>query len=181
MKTMRLTTLAFALLMAFILPGETLRSIKEINAFIEKAAPGSNSFALTGTVFSALRLPETGEIILAGKSGDRLQFYRPLDLSQPEAGDTISAAGIASISEDYEPHIRLDDFNVISHGTQPAPLNVRLPETNAKKHHLMTIRTQGVVIDAFPDEVDLRFIILLLKDGDAVEWHYTRNLGEDLK
>ncbi len=160
--------MAFALLMAFILPGETLRSIKEINAFIEEAAPGSNSFALTGTVFSALRLPETGEIILAGKSGDRLQFYRPLDLSQPEAGDTISAAGIASISEDYEPYIRLDDFNVISHGTQPAPLNVRLPETNAKKHHLMTIRTQGVVIDAFPDEVDLRFIILLLKDGDAV-------------
>ena len=148
--------------------GQILHSFAEINAFFEDATPRNANFELTGKVLSTCPLSETGEIILANDSGERLQFFRYLHLSQPKPGDTITAVGLASVSKNHEPYISIDDFKVIEHGVAPEPVTVRLSETHAQKHHLALIRTEGVVIDAFPDDVDRRYMILLLKDKDVI-------------
>ena len=168
MKHARLISLALILLSTVTTAEECLHSIGEINAFIENDTPRKVPFELTGKVLNTFSLPETQEIILSDNFGDHMQFYRYLDLPQPEAGDSLTASGIAVISKDHEPYVRLDDFKVLGHGTPPAPLPIRLTETNTRTHHLMTIRTEGVVIDVFPDEIDLRYMILLLKDKDVV-------------
>jgi len=168
MKRIYLITLAFSIAATLCAAEDKLGSIGEVNAFIEDSTPRRLTFELTGKVLSIFRLPETSEIILSDDSGERMQFYRSLDLSQPKPGDTIKTTGIAFMSKNHEPYVRMEDFHLLEHGSSPEPVPVRLSETNARKHHLMTIRTEGVVIDAFPDEVDLRFMILLLKDLDVV-------------
>jgi len=168
MKLACLLYLALFLVPAFASDGKRLHSLAEIRAFTEDATPRSASFELTGKVLSTSPLTETMEVILSDSSGGRLQVFRFLDLSQPEPGDTITASGVANVSSNHEPYISIDDFTVIERGAAPEPEQVRLSETNARTHHLALIQTEGLVIDAFPDEIDRRYMILLLKDKDVV-------------
>ena len=168
MKLVSLISLSFALATAVVPAEDMFHSIEEISAFFESDMPRKVPFEVTGKVLSTFRLPGTGEIVLSSSTGERMQFYRSLDQSQPKAGDTIKVRGVARIGEDHEPYTIVREFTVIEHGEMPEPLTVRLCDTNARTHHLLVIRTSGVVIDAFPDEVDLRFMILLLKDRDVV-------------
>ena len=161
-------SLVLTFVFAVVADEQELHSFAEINAFIEDATPRSASFELTGKVLSSSPLPETREIILSDSSGERLQLFRLLKLSQPQPGDTIMAFGIANISKNHEPYICMNDFKVIEHGPAPEPLAIRLSEMNASAHHLALVRTEGVVIDTFPDEIDRRYMILLLKDEKVV-------------
>ena len=156
--------LAFALLPAVLPAGETLRSIAEIDAFTEDATPRKAPFELTGRVVGTFVLPKTGEIVLSDDSGTRMSFYRDLDLPRPEPGDTIEASGIANMSEEHEPYVILEDFRVLGSGPRPEPVPVRLSGLNAREHNLAVVRTEGTEVDAFPDEVDRRYMILLLED-----------------
>ena len=145
-----------------------LQSLNEINDFIEDPTPRTANFELTGRVLSVQPTPLTGEIILSDAAGTRTEFFRFLNLSQPTPGDTIRAGGLASMSKGHEPYIRIDELEILAHGPAPKPTPVRLTEMDAKAHHLMTLTTEGLVIDAFPDEIDRRFVILLLKEDDVV-------------
>lgn len=160
--------LTLALVAAAVSARGALRSLAEINAFIGDATPRKTSFEVTGKVLSAFRSPKAGEIILADESGVRAELYRPLDLTQPTPGDTIHASGFARMGQAHEPFVNIDEFSVLAHGTRPDPIPIRLSDAGAPSNHLMTVRTEGVVIDAFPDEIDRRYMILLLKDGDVV-------------
>ena len=116
MKLVRFLSLAFTIATTVASAEQTLHTIEEINRFIADATPRVSPFDLKGKVLSTFRLPETGEIILSGDSGERMQFYRSLDLSQPEAGDTITASGIVRMGDNHEPYARIGDFKVIEHG-----------------------------------------------------------------
>lgn len=158
--------LSFAVLTASA--GETLRTFDAIDDFTERETPDSAAFEVTGRVLSNTPSPNTSEVILADESGARLEFYRFNELSQPTPGDTIRATGLACVSKNLEPYVRIDDFTVLKHAARPEPACVRLSEITAKGHHLMTVRTEGSVIDVFPDEIDRRYLIILLKDDDVV-------------
>ena len=166
--------LALALLVPAAAPADgtneeaVLRSIAEIDAFTADATPRKAPFKLTGTVVGTFLLPKTGEVVLSDDSGTRMSFYRDLGLSRPEPGDTIEASGVANMSGEHEPYVLLEDYRVLGRGPRPEPVAVRLPELNAREHNLAVVRTEGTVADAFPDEVDRRYTILLLEDGGAV-------------
>ena len=160
--------LALALAPAVAPAVGTLRSIAEIDAFTEDPTPRKAPFELTGTVVGAFLLPKTGEVVLSDGSGTRISLYRDLGLPQPEPGDTIEASGVANMSGEHEPYVRLEDFRVLGRGPRPEPVSVRLSGLSAREHHLAIVRTEGTVVDAFPDEVDRRYAILLLEDGGAV-------------
>lgn len=166
--------LALALLVPSAAPadeaagGAVLRSIAQIDAFTDDPTPRRAPFELTGRVVGTFVLPKTGEVVLSDGSGTRMSFYRDLGLSRPEPGDTIEARGVASMSAEHEPYVHLEDFRVLGHGPPPEPAAVRLAALSPRAHNLATVRTEGTVIDAFPDEVDRRYMILLLEDGGAV-------------
>ena len=146
----------------------TLRSIAEIDAFAEDATPRKAPFEVTGRVVGTFVLPKAAEVVLSDGSGTRMSFYRDLGLSRPEPGDTIEASGVANMSAEHEPYVLLEDFRVLGHGPRPEPVAVRLSGLNAREHNLAVVRTEGTVADAFPDEVDRRYMILLLEDGGVV-------------
>ena len=166
--------LALALLVPSAAPADgtneeaVLRSIAEIDAFTADATPRKAPFKLTGTVVGTFLLPKTGEVVLSDDSGTRMSFYRDLGLSRPEPGDTIEASGVANMSGEHEPYVLLEDYRVLGRGPRPEPVAVRLPALNAREHNLAVVRTEGTVADAFPDEVDRRYTILLLEDGGVV-------------
>ena len=166
----RMVPLLLALALApAVAPAEgTLRTIAEIDAFTEDPTPRKAPFELTGTVVGAFLLPKTGEVVLTDDSGTRMSFYRDLGLTQPEPGETIEASGVADMSAEHEPYVHLMDYRVLGRGPLPEPVPVRLAALNAREHNLATVRTEGTVADAFPDEVDRRYMILLLEDGGAV-------------
>jgi len=168
MKYLCLLSLTFTFFSAVASDEQVLHSISEIGVFMKDTTPRTVPFEITGKVLSTSPLPETGEVIISNNSGERLQFFRLLNLSQPAPGDTISAIGIANMSKNHEPYLRLEDFKVIEHGSAPEPVTIRISETNARTHHLSLIRTEGLVIDTFPDEIDRRYMILLLKDKDVI-------------
>ena len=166
--------LALALLVPAAAPadeaagGAVLRSIAEIDAFTADATPRKAPFEVTGRVVGAFVLPKAAEVVLSDDSGTRMSFYRDLGLSRPEPGDTIEASGVANMSGEHEPYVLLEDYRVLGRGPRPEPVAVRLPELNAREHNLAVVRTEGTVADAFPDEVDRRYMILLLEDGGVV-------------
>lgn len=145
-----------------------LRSLGEVRAFCENPTPRKTPFEITGKVLAAMRSPKACEIIVVDDSGTRVEFYRSLDLDQPFPGDLIRAEGMASMSKNHEPFPSIEEFEVFGHGPVPAPVDARLSEICVRSNDLRTIRTEGAVIDSFPDEIDRRYMILLLKDGDAV-------------
>ena len=163
-----LITLATAFLSWTAIASVGLKSLEEINAFTLDPTHRRESFELTGKVLSATAAPNTGVIVLTDDTGARGEFFRFLNLSQPEPGDTVKASGIARIDEKHEPYIRIDGLNIIEHGPCPEPLDTRLSEADAGLHHLLVIRTEGVVIDVFQDEIDKRYTIILLKDADTI-------------
>ena len=166
MKNIRSRQLwALALLLPFAAQaGQSISSIADIEAFLADFTPRSADFALTGTVINAIFTPKTADLILSDEHGARAEFWRISDTEQPSPGDRIGVTGRVSISKNLEPFIAINDYEVIGHAKCPEPTPVKLSELNGKTHHLMTIRTEGTVVGAFPDDMDSRHMILLLKD-----------------
>ena len=158
------TTAAFAAVAA----GE-LRAIAEINAFIDDPTPRKTFFHLEGKVLYTHRGFTSTSVILTDDSDARAEFSIIDDkVRQPAVGDVIAADGIAIVDTNHEHFIRIDRYTVSRHEVPSGPTDIRLGDADAKSLHLAVIRTEGVVIDTFPDELDRRFDIMLLKDADTV-------------
>ena len=146
-----------------------LNSLTEINAFVNDPTPRKTTFSLEGTVLHTYKGFDSTEVILTDPSRTRTEFsIIDPQLQAPSIGDIIQANGIAIIDPNHEHFVRIDDYTSIRHDAAPAPIHIRLGDVNADDLHLAVISTEGVVIDTFPDEVDRRFDILLLKDGNSV-------------
>ena len=158
-----------AVLSSFADEGGSLESLTDVNAFVNDPTPRRVPFKLTGTVLSVHREPKATEVILSDPSGVRSQFYiSDPSVDPPVPGDTIEATGLARLAANQEHYMRLDGYRTISRGSRPEPTDIPLHETDVRRHHLMTIRTEGTVIDTYPDQVDHRYTILLLKDRSTV-------------
>lgn len=147
---------------------EPIRTLKEVNAFLSDTTPRKTPLEVTGTVLSVFTTPKTCITILQDESGARAEFHRFPGPDQPAPGDRIRAVGKAFMGNDLEYYVHVSDYTVLGKGPSPEPVDVKLSETSPKKNHLMKIRTEGVVMDAVPDELDGRYMILLLKDEEVV-------------
>ena len=147
---------------------DTIRTLEDIDAFAADTTPRKIPFEIAGHVLSVFTGPKRSGVVLESGSGIRAELYRFLEDEQPSPGDTIKADGIAFMDKLHEPYLHITEFEVLEKGRPPEPVPVRLSDANPNAHNLLTIRTEGVVIDAVPDEIDSRYTILLLKDGGAI-------------
>lgn len=148
--------------------GDGLGSITEINAFATDFTPRKTTLSLTGQVQSVVFTPKHAQIILCDGNGERAELYRFRDVEQPAPGDIIHASGQAYFGQNLEFFFTVEKFEVLEHGPRPEPLSVRLADLNPETHHLAIIRTEGTVVDAMQDEMDRRFMILLIKDEGCI-------------
>ena len=169
MKSFRLLTLVALGLAAFPSFAErSLGSIAEVNAFASDFTPRGTTLMLTGLVQSVVFTPKNAQIILSDGTGGRAELYRFPEVEQPEPGDVIRASGHAFFGRNLESFFTVEEFEVLERGRRPEPVSIRLTELTPEAHHLAIVRTEGTVVDAMQDEMDRRFMILLLKDEGCV-------------
>ena len=159
--------LAAALLADPALAEQCLGSLADLNAFLEDETPRTESLVLTGKVLNVFISPKSAQVILSDENGVRAEIHRFQNAAQPTPGDTIRATGHAYMSKSLESYFHMDEFEVLERGPRPEPVPVRLSEIRSGTHHLMTVRTEGTVVDAVIDEMDSRYMILILKDDGA--------------
>ena len=162
-----LVLLAAALLAGPALAEQCLGSLADLNAFLEDETPRTESLVLTGKVLNVFISPKSAQVILSDENGVRAEIHRFQNAAQPTPGDTIRATGHAYMSKSLESYFHMDEFEVLERGPRPEPVPVRLSEIRSGTHHLMTVRTEGTVVDAVIDEMDSRYMILILKDDGA--------------
>ena len=162
-----LVLLAAALLAGPALAEQCLGSLADLNAFLEDETPRTESLVLTGKVLNVFISPQSAQVILSDENGVRAEIHRFQNAAQPTPGDTIRATGHAYMSKSLESYFHMDEFEVLERGPRPEPVPVRLSEIRSDTHHLMTVRTEGTVVDAVIDEMDSRYMILILKDDGA--------------
>ena len=162
-----LVLLAAALLAGPALAEQCLGSLADLNAFLEDETPRTESLVLTGKVLNVFITPKSAQVILSDENGVRAEIHRFQNAAQPTPGDTIRATGHAYMSKSLESYFHMDEFEVLERGPRPEPVPVRLSEIRSGTHHLMTVRTEGTVVDAVIDEMDSRYMILILKDDGA--------------
>ena len=152
---------------------DRLRSLEEVSVFLADTTPRQIGFELTGRVIYVSPVTdksETAEAILANDAGVRasITIWHPDAAAMPSAGDTIHVVGKAIAGKSRAPLLITREMSVLERGTAPEILSAELSEIDPRKHHLSIVRTTGTVLDVFPDEIDRRFQILLLKDDDVI-------------
>ena len=169
MKSIRpaLLLLAFAAAAHAAEPG-AVGSVGELAAFLGAGAPGVREFAVTGRVSYA----EGGSFVLS--DGDaRVHVAWPGD--PPPRGALARADGSAGVPRGDpavpfllrgEPYATAAAVEVLSRDEPPPPERVALSGIDPDRHDLAYLETEGEVTDAGPDEMDERFAVLVLSDGD---------------
>ena len=91
------------------------------------------------------------------------------------SGDTVRIIGTHLRNVPFDPLLVIEalSITVISHGQPDKPVEVSLPELAKGGYDLKLVSFEGMVTDAFRDEVDTDWNILTLEaDGETVSVHF---------
>lgn len=161
--------------------GPGLHTAAELNDFSGDTRRRYTPFCITGTV-QAVDAPLSGYLIASDESG--WVEIRNESACRALPGENVVLKGLAHMSAHQEIDIVAQEMAISGMGRVAPPLELPLREISEERHHLRTIITEGVVVDAFPDEVDSRNMFLLLKDAEdllPVALHVDAGLGEKLE
>jgi signal transduction histidine kinase len=144
-------TLTFALLFAL--------SVREMNDVRFSAQTGTLLTA-TGTIQSI-----NGDYCRIEDKTGRSLFRLSDKLPAPRPGDFVVVTCQKAPTIDHDKRLQALKLSVIGTGTVSPPKPFRLDALDDRQHDLLSIITEGTVVDVVSDEVDARYDILLLKDG----------------
>lgn len=143
-----------------------LGSAREIVDYEDSGAGERRPFAFTGIVTAVVLdntnrprlyvLDSTGCVQLLGDPS--VSFH---------VGDYLLFRG-ETCTEFHEPWAAARHVDRLGSRPLPPPIRCLLRDLNAQDHNLRTVIVEGDVIDSFPDEIDSRFHILLLKDKEVI-------------
>ena len=150
-------------LLPCLLAAPLLHSAAEINDFFAHGE-GRADFSITGVVQCAGSGSEYWTIV-ADRTG-RTEIYT--SDGRIKAGDKVALEGFAEITTNAE-HFA-SHTNLVRLGKCPIEetLVIPLSDIDEQKHDLMSVRTEGTVVEITTDEVDAENRFLLLKDGETV-------------
>lgn len=140
-----------------------LRSIGEINGFLETKG-GKTAYDVSGIVLSR---NEESALILEDKTG-RMFVYGNMTVPNVQPGDYVRLQGHAYIFTTSEPWVDVDKFEILGKGTVPPPVDIALSDLDGRRDNYRSVRVTGTVLDVCTDEIDPRYQIIFLKDGEIV-------------
>ena len=158
----RIVALGVILLCCGSTCGEMLRSVAELDRFLNGNTQPRTEYDITGTVVEQF---EKG--IVLEESDMRISIpHTPRPL--PAIGSRIRLHGTAEVLPSGEPTIYGDQtFEVIGRGTVPATATVDLERIDERRMNLRRIATQGRLIGYLKDEIDPNYLILLIRKGQT--------------
>ena len=143
-----------------------LRTATETRAYAERTAETNDyRFILHGTVTSWVAVDS---FILKDDSG--AVWLRLSDGRRVSPGDILEVRGHGVPNFVGNRTANVDDFIRIGHTEPPPPLEVELHDvdsTDRRELIYRTIRTRGIVINAFHDEIDPRFHHIIIRRGSV--------------
>ena len=80
-------------------------------------------------------------------------------------GDRIHIRGGVAHSHDGKNYASSQHIRILSHDSGFSPVKATFADVNKGLHFNRTVRLEGLVLDAFPDEIDANFAFLVLTDG----------------
>ena len=139
-----------------------IRTTRELKAFRTGLREERRRLDLTGTV---LRTNAGGSVIVLEDAAGRATLFCH-DVAVPQPGDIIHVVGRTLINDKLEAWDFPERIAVIGRKPLPPPKTVRIGDIDEADDDLRSITTEGTVIDALPDEVDRRYAILTVVDGE---------------
>ena len=164
---MFVATISSALLLgiaASAAPDEpALHTVAELDGFADDVRRRYTPFCITGTV-QAVNADQY--IVVSDASGwtevHNASGYRPVP------GEKVALSGRAHMSAHQEIDITAQEIASVGTGSAEPPLKLPIGDISEERHHLHAVVTEGVVVDAFPDEIDSRNVFLILKDAENI-------------
>ena len=129
--------------------------------------PASSEFEIT---VQALTSPSPFNHALAvqDKSGATTITLAPeLRATRIRIGDSIRLSGIISADSSGNPKIVADKLEWLCSGTVPRPPAVTIPEVLSGRFDFKPVTIAGTVRDVFKDEIDVRFLFLVLRQNSS--------------
>ena len=140
-----------------------ISSTAELNQFFKGSRPDTADFVISGSVTHVVANDPVGNFILQDKTGKAnldMRWTTPL-----KAGDLVIAQGSARLTVQLEPCLWNVSCKVVGHGPAPTNAVVSLAEIDSPRYDLMDVETEGIVADAFADDLDANYDFLIVKDG----------------
>ena len=144
-----------------------LRTTAELTCYADGEPTAPATFSITGTVIRLQPYDLSSSFIFV-KDHTGIARIRDSENPLPKPGDIICSSGQISFSPVGNAILFTNNaISVIGHGAPPQPTTIPLPKLDPRLHNLHLIGTEGTVVDVIHDEIDSRFMFLLLKDGSA--------------
>lgn len=160
----------------------TIRSLAALDAAISDAAPRAGAFEIDGMVTSGTSDLGDQFILTDGSVHMRMTdgvFWPKLTL---RAGDRIRASGrVVRQTDNTYNYAKAFDLAVISHDKPPPPVDASAAEINDGRMRNRIVRLKGTIIDLLRDEIDPRFIFLVIFSGGETVYANIRRTGNSEK
>ena len=158
--------MVFAVALCGAMDCPVLHTAAETRAYAERTAETNDyRFVLKGTVTSWIAIDS---FILKDDSGT--VWLRLSDGRRVSPGDMLEVRGHGVPNFVGNRTAEVDDFVRIGHVEPPTPIDVDISKVDSRERSgLMykTVRTCGIVINAFHDEIDPRFHHLIIRRGSG--------------
>ena len=174
-----LTPFLLAAALAHVEAGGTIRSLAVLDAAISDTAPRADAFSVEGIVTHGTT--DLKDIFILTDGSTHLvmtdgAFWPKLAL---KAGDRIRASGrIVRQTNNAYNYAKAFDIAVISHGAPPSPVDASAAEVNDGRMRNRIVRIKGTVIDALHDEIDPRFVFLVISSNGETVYANIRRTGD---
>ena len=164
------STCALLAVAAGILPldAAVLTNASDVAAvLIDERRPVGDRFDLCGQVL-LLSSGRYKTLILGNSDGNTLLHFTPDDkhFDTLAIGDIIRASGLTLKDHRDMNATRCDKLTVLRHGVPPPPVPASGDDILSGKVDFRNIILRGIVNDAFRDDIDERYVILIVNDGN---------------
>lgn len=134
-----------------------------VNRQLGTAAYHSSGYDATFEIEGSVR-PEGGTYIFQDATGST-QLTK-IVTNPPSAACSAKLTGRAQFKNN-EAFVRAHSATIIGKAAFRPPVDLKIREVEPSRLCFTEVRTTGLVVDAYQDDVDANFVILLLKDGNA--------------
>ena len=136
-----------------------LRTAAEINDFYAQKYPSDATFEIEGSIH-----PDGENYIFEDTTGATLLHRIKTD--PPPKSCSAKLTGFALFKKN-EAFVIAQTATITGEAAFRPPVDLKIQEIEPSRLCFTEVRTTGLVVDAHKDDVDARFTILLLKDGNA--------------
>lgn len=137
-------------------------SIRELNGKYAQGFADNTPFSFTGTVVRVLY----GRRIVMDDGTGRVCINNGGNTS-PVSGDLVQISGLAGNSEWRYLFTGTNSFRILSRQPPPSATDIPLGELASSAAEFSVVRTSGRVTDAFRDDIDPSWAVVLLADGSS--------------